>query len=103
MENACPHCNRSPCLSIWRKLVLGPNASFTCPGCGNRVTVEPVRALLVMLPIMLLTLSVATGWFKNALAAGAVLIVLLPICGLLYAYWVPLRPGRNTFVNHGGR
>jgi len=45
-----------------------------------------------MLPIVLLTISVATGWFKNALAAGAVLVVLLPICALLYAYWVPLRP-----------
>lgn len=91
MENACPHCHRAPCLSVWRKLVLGPNASFVCPGCGKRVTVEPVRASLVMLPIVLLTLSVAMGWFKNALAAGAVLLVLLPIGGLLYAYWVPLR------------
>jgi uncharacterized membrane protein YqaE (UPF0057 family) len=103
MENACPHCNRSPCLSVWRKLMLGPGATFACAGCSNRVGIEPVRASLVMLPIVLLTVSVAVGWFKNALAAAVLLLLLLPICGLLYAYWVPLRAAGKSVESRGTR
>jgi hypothetical protein len=31
-----------------------------------------------------------TGWLKNLLAAIEIFVVLLPVCALLYVYWVPL-------------
>jgi hypothetical protein len=91
MSNTCPHCHREPCLPAWRKLTLGPNRSVRCTLCGCKVGVESTRATVAMLPVVLLTLSVAVHWLKNAIAAAMLLAVLLPICAMLYVYWVPLR------------
>jgi hypothetical protein len=44
----------------------------------------------VILPLSLYIVSLGTGWLKNLLAAIGIFVVLLPICALLYVYWVPL-------------
>jgi hypothetical protein len=96
VSNTCPRCHGEPCLSAWRKLTLGPNGSARCSICGCKVGLDYKRATLVLLPIVLLTLSVAAHWFKNAIAAAMLLLVLLPMCAMLYVYWVPLTPREAT-------
>jgi hypothetical protein len=81
---------RAPCLSAWRKLLLGPSGSAPCRACGKSVSVERIRSTLVILPLSLYIVSLGTGWLKNLLAAIESFVVLLPVCALLYVYWVPL-------------
>jgi hypothetical protein len=90
MSNVCPHCGSSPCLSAWRKLLLGPSGTAPCRVCGKNVSVDRVRSTLVILPLSLYIVSLGTGWLKNLLAAIGIFAVLLPVCALLYVYWVPL-------------
>ena len=90
MDNVCPHCRSTSCLSPWRKLLLGPSGTASCRVCGKRVSVQPLRATLVILPLSLYIVSLGTGWLKNLAAAIGIFVVLLPICALLYIYWVPL-------------
>jgi hypothetical protein len=54
------------------------------------VSVDRVRSTLVILPLSLYIISLGLGWAKNLLVAGEFFVVLLPICALLYVYWVPL-------------
>jgi hypothetical protein len=54
------------------------------------VSVERVRSTLVILPLSLYIVSLGTGWLKNLVAAVEIFVVLLPVCALLYVYWVPL-------------
>jgi hypothetical protein len=96
VSNTCPHCHGEPCLSSWRKLTLGPNGSARCSICGCKVGVEAKRATAVTLPVVLLTLGVAAHWLTNAIAAAMLLVVLLPICAVLYVYWVPLSCSRPS-------
>jgi hypothetical protein len=90
MGNVCPHCKSSSCLSAWRKLLLGPSGSAPCRVCGKNVSVDRVRSSLVILPLSLYIVSLGTGWLKNLLVATEIFVVLLPVCALLYVYWVPL-------------
>ena len=90
MANFCPHCGNSPCLSAAQKLMLGPSGTASCRVCGKPVSVDRTRASLVILPPCLFIISLGAGWLKNLLAIVAVLAVLLPVCALLYVYWVPL-------------
>ncbi len=90
MGNVCPHCSSSPCLSAWRKLLLGPSGSAPCRVCGKNVSVDRLRSTLVILPLSLYIVSLGTGWLKNLLVAIEIFVVLLPVCALLYVYWVPL-------------
>lgn len=96
MDNTCPHCHGSPCLPGWRKLSLGPVAHTRCRICGYKVGVEPLRALLVMLPLFLLTLSITAGALRDPVAAVMLLVILLLVCGALYLWWVPLSPREIT-------
>lgn len=96
MDNTCPHCHGSPCMPGWRKLMLGPVAHTRCRICGYKVGVEPLRAMLVMLPLFLLTLSITAGILRDAVGAVALLLVLLAVCGALYLWWVPLSPREIT-------
>ena len=70
--------------------MLGPSGSASCGICGKSVSVEKIRSSLVILPLSLYIVSLGFGWLKNLLAAMAIFVVLLPICALLYVYWVPL-------------
>jgi|SRR5581483_1141471 len=90
MSNTCPHCGSTPCLSAWRKLLLSPGGTAPCRVCGKCLSIERVRSTLVILPLSLYIASLGTGWLKNLLAAVAIFVVLLPVCALLYVYWVPL-------------
>jgi len=54
------------------------------------VSVDRVRSTLVILPLSLYIISLGLGWAKNLLVAVEIFVVLLPICALLYVYWVPL-------------
>jgi hypothetical protein len=58
--------------------------------------VEPLRALLVMLPLLLLVICITAGLLTDAITAVLLLIILLSICATLYAYWVPLSPREIT-------
>jgi hypothetical protein len=53
------------------------------------VSVDRVRSTLVILPASLYIISLGFGWL-NLVAAVEIFAVLLPICALLYVYWVPL-------------
>jgi hypothetical protein len=53
-------------------------------------SVGRVRSTLVILPLSLYIVSLGAGWFTNLLAAIEIYFVLLPLCALLYVYWVPL-------------
>lgn len=90
MGNVCPHCKSSACLSPWRKLLLGPSGSAPCRVCGKSVSVDRVRSSLVILPVSLYIVSLGAGWLRNLLVATEIFVVLLPVCALLYVYWVPL-------------
>lgn len=70
--------------------MLGPAGSARCQLCGYKVGVDPLRALLAMLPLFLLVISISTGLLTDALAAVVLLLVLLSVCSMLYLYWVPL-------------
>ena len=96
MDNLCPHCQGAPCLPLWRKLITGPTSSARCQVCGYKVGVEPMRALLVMLPLLLLAIGITAGLLTDAITAVLLLVIFLPICGALYAYWVPLSPREIT-------
>jgi len=65
------------------------------------VSVDRVRSTLVILPLSLYIISLGLGWLKNLLVAVEIFVVLLPICALLYVYWVPLTssPVRDTDGN----
>jgi hypothetical protein len=89
MDNICPHCRSSSCLSPRRNLLLGPSGSAACRVCGKNVRVQPLRSTLVILPLALYIVSLGTGWLKNLVAAMGIFVVLLPVCALLYIYWVP--------------
>ena len=54
------------------------------------MSVDRVRSTLVILPLSLYIISLGLGWAKNLLVAVEIFVVLLPICALLYVYWVPL-------------
>jgi len=54
------------------------------------VSVDRLRSTLVILPLSLYIISLGLGWLKNLLVAVEIFVVLLPICALLYVYWVPL-------------
>jgi hypothetical protein len=58
--------------------------------CGKYVSVDRIRSTLVILPLSLYIVSLGTGWLKNLLVAIGIFAVLLPVCALLYVYWVPL-------------
>jgi hypothetical protein len=103
MGNTCPHCGNAPCLPAWRKLMLGPSGSAPCLVCGKCVSVDRVRSTLVILPVSLYIVSLGTGWLKNLLAAVAIFMVMLPICALLYMYWVPLTAGPVRDANNNPR
>jgi hypothetical protein len=61
-----------------------------CRICGKCVSVDRVRSTLVILPLSLYIISLGLGWARNLLVAVEIFVVLLPICALLYVYWVPL-------------
>jgi hypothetical protein len=54
------------------------------------MSVDRVRSTLVILPLSLYIISLGLGWARNLLVAVEIFVVLLPICALLYVYWVPL-------------
>jgi uncharacterized membrane protein YedE/YeeE len=54
------------------------------------VSVDRIRSTLVILPVSLYIVSLGLGWLKNLAAAVGIFMVMLPICALLYVYWVPL-------------
>jgi hypothetical protein len=58
--------------------------------CAKNVSVDRVRSTLVILPLSLYIVSLGTRWLKNLLAAIEIFVVLVPVCALLYVYWVPL-------------
>jgi len=70
--------------------MLGPSGSAPCRVCGKSVSVEKIRSSLVILPLSLYIVSLGFGWLKNLLVAIGIFFILLPICALLYVYWVPL-------------
>ena len=70
--------------------MLGPSGTAPCRICGKSVSVEKIRASLVILPVSLYIVSLGTGWLRNLLAAIAILVFLLVICALLYVHCVPL-------------
>lgn len=90
MDNVCPHCGSSRCLSAWRKLMLGPSGTAPCRVCGKCVSVDRVRSTLVILPLSLYIISLGLGWLRSLLEGVEIFVVLLSICALLYVYWVPL-------------
>jgi len=77
--------------------MLGPGGTACCQACGKPVSVDRVRSSLVILPASVFIISLGTGWLENLLTVMAILAVLLPVCALLYVYWVPLTsaPVRN--------
>jgi hypothetical protein len=70
--------------------MLGPSGTACCRVCGKSVSVDRVRSSLVILPASLFIISLGSGWLKNLLTVIVILAVLLPVCALLYVYWVPL-------------
>jgi hypothetical protein len=49
-----------------------------------------------LLPLLLLTVSVQIGILSDAVAAVFLLLILLPLCFVLYLVWVPPRPNEVT-------
>jgi hypothetical protein len=91
LSNTCPHCGSAPCLSRWRKLLLGPGGSAPCRVCGKGVSVDGTGFKVVLLPPSLFIISLGTGWWgTNLLAAVGILAVMLLVCALIYMYPVPL-------------
>lgn len=96
MDNTCPHCKTTPCLPLWRKLMLGPAASARCRVCGYKVGVEPLRAFTAMLPLMGLVVAISAGLLRDPVAAVLLLFLFLVLGTALYAWWVPLAPREIT-------
>lgn len=90
--NRCPHCSAEPCLPLWRKFLLGPQARARCRVCDCLVGVEVLRASAAMLPTFLLVVLVATGLLQNIFVMVDLLLLGLASMFALYALWVPLMP-----------
>ncbi|WP_454812074.1 hypothetical protein [Labrys neptuniae] len=102
MANICPHCGEAPCLSVRRKLTLGPTGSARCLACDCKVGVAFGPAAVSMAAIWLLLLALAflillrlalASIDPDAAPIGAMLAVagLLAIALAVHWFGVPLR------------
>ena len=106
--NTCPHCNATPCLSIWRKMYLGPTETARCRACGYRVGLDVRKTtltmglfflLLVMIPIVLVLIAGFDSLPDPVIIpvlTVALLVVSMTIMLSLFAFWVPLRKDELT-------
>lgn len=84
----CPRCHQRT-IPAWRKQVLGPATSATCPGCGGKVGV-PIAALLSATPFLAALIAVQ---FINPVAVSAVVLVAGAVTmAWLHHKYVPLIP-----------
>ncbi|SRR5216683_619224 len=94
----CPHCG-SNSFSFWQKQLLGPARSIECRNCKERVTVPWGRALLAILPIIVLA-TIGVAIYNSAPGNLADLIIYTTVGILvgfvisapLYHRYVPLIP-----------
>lgn len=99
---ACPSCSQ-PCLSVLRKLSLGPARSVACRACGCRVSVAWLSGAAMLLLATVAPFVIAAlgaGWLAGRVgsvpfgtfAAAFVVLLLLSSLPFLWAYYrfVPL-------------
>jgi hypothetical protein len=82
----CPHCHK-PAIPIWRKQVLGPATSATCPACGGSVAV-PWWGMWVIIPF--LAAIVIAALINSILITGALWVAGFAVMAWLHHRYVPL-------------
>jgi len=84
----CPRCHQRT-IPAWRKQVLGPATSATCPGCGGKVGV-PMAAILSATPFF--AALIAFQFIESFALGAAVLVVGAVAMAWLHQTYVPLIP-----------
>ena len=94
----CPHC-RQTSISWWRKQVLGPARTISCPDCAASISVSWKHAIPIIITPVLAVLfigfigpiirdQVAPAW---AFALNGLVVVLtLVVIGIYHHFLVPL-------------
>lgn len=93
-NNACPHCNRAPCLPMWRKWLLSPANGASCRHCGHKVSADIANSWITLaVPLLLMRTLISEAQFGTLSATTAALCILLtvlPAYLIFHLTWVPL-------------
>jgi hypothetical protein len=73
----CPRCN-NPGISVIRKVFLGPGATTKCESCGQNLSVQFYKSLLILMP-----------WLTVFLIIPIFGLLLLPAGIFIYIKWLP--------------
>jgi hypothetical protein len=91
---ACPHCNRAPCLPVWRKWLLSPANSASCRHCGHKVSADVAHSWITLaVPLFLMRTLISEaqlGTLSATTAAFCILLIVLPAYFIFHLTWVPL-------------